>query len=156
MNTESLTFASMNCQGLGDMTKRRDVFHFLRLKKYSIYLLQDTHFNIKQEKYIESEWGYNCYFASFKSNSRGVAVLFNNNFDFKIKNVIKDPKGNFIIININTLEKDLAIVSLYGPNNDNPQFYIDFEKHLIDNGIFENIIISGDWNLVMNLFFILL
>ena len=81
---DSLKIMSLNCQGLGDQKKRRDVFHYLRDKKYSIYCLQDTHFEEKTEKYIQSEWGYKAFFASYRSNSRGVAVLFNNNFEFKI------------------------------------------------------------------------
>ena len=38
------------------------------------------------------------FFPSYKSNSRGVAVLFNNNFEFKVREVQRDENGNFIII----------------------------------------------------------
>lgn len=34
---------SVNCQGLGDIAKRRDVFNYLRSLKYNLYCLQDTH-----------------------------------------------------------------------------------------------------------------
>ena len=87
---ENLSIASLNTQGLGDQKKRRDVLHYLKQKNHSIYLIQDTHFSGKMESYIRAEWGYNCYFASKNSQSRGVAILFNNNFEFKLKKVYKD------------------------------------------------------------------
>jgi len=139
----------MNCQGLGDMKKRRDIFHYLRNKNYSIYLLQDTHFDSKLETYVKSEWGYTCFFASYKTNSRGVAVLFNNNFEFKIKEVYKDLGGNYLLVHVNMLNTDIIITCVYGPNKDEPQFYISLEKKLKEFTC-DNIIICGDWNLVMN------
>ena len=45
----------MNCQGLGGLSKRKDVFNYLKQKKYSIYCLQDTHFTHKEEKYIRAQ-----------------------------------------------------------------------------------------------------
>ena len=36
--TNAVKVVSMNCQGLADPRKRRDVFHYLREKSYSIYL----------------------------------------------------------------------------------------------------------------------
>lgn len=144
-----LAIASCNCQGLGDYQKRRDVFQYLRQKKFSIYLLQDTHIQPSLEKQIRSEWGYECYFASNNSQSRGVAVLFSNNFDFKVNKVIKDTEGNFIIIKLKTMGKDILLINIYGPNRDNPNFYENIQKHISD---FNNCstIIAGDWNLVLN------
>ena len=79
-----LTINTVNCQGLGDCNKRRDIFNYLRKKHFNIYFLQDTHFISDDEKFIQTQWGYKAYFSSFKSNSRGVAVLLNNNCDFCI------------------------------------------------------------------------
>ena len=113
----------MNCQGLGDFKKRRDVFQYLRQKKYSIYCLQDSHFNPKLEKYVEAVWGYKCLFSSFKSNSRGVAVLLANNFDFKINHVTHDKNGNFLIVQFTTMEKQILLINVYGLDKDSPWFY---------------------------------
>ena len=145
----SIVISSLNCQGLGDMRKRRDVFHYLRKKSHNIYCLQDTHFDNKLEKYVKSEWGYSCYFSSYQSNSRGVAILFNNNFEFKVKHVERDTNGNYIIILFTAMEKDILLVNLYGPNRDNPEFYVNISEKIRQydkNGI----IFTGDWNLVLN------
>ena len=67
----SVTFLTVNCQGLGNIEKRKDVFHFLKSKNYNIYCLQDTHFTSEIESSISSMWGFDCFFSSFSSNSRG-------------------------------------------------------------------------------------
>ena len=147
--SNTVKIVSVNCQGLSDPRKRRDVFHYLRQKSYSIYLLQDTHFDAKMEYCIRAEWGYKSYFASYNSNSRGVAILFNNNLDFFVKKVYKDILGNYIFVTVTIMERDFLIVSLYGPNRDDPEFYAELEERINDVG-FENIIIGGDWNLVLD------
>ena len=146
---DKISLISANVQGLGNAQKRRDVFQFLRQKNASICFLQDTHFTDKQETYIRSEWGYECYFNCFTSQSRGVAILFNSNFDFSVKKVIKDNEGNFLILIINTQQTNLALVNIYGPNNDNPQFYEGIRQHL-EQQSYDKIIMGGDWNLVLD------
>ena len=59
---DSVVVASVNCQGLCNRQKRKDVFHYLRNKKYSIYFLQDTHLEPKMENFISTEWGCGSYF----------------------------------------------------------------------------------------------
>ena len=144
-----LTFVSCNCQGLGDFYKRKDVFQYLREKKHDIYFLQDTHFDPKQDLQIRSEWGYESYFASYSTQSRGVAILLNNTFDFKSKVVERDPQGNFIILNLKTFEHEFTLINIYGPNRDNPDFYLKMKQKIKDLGL-TNIIWGGDWNLVLN------
>ena len=56
-----ITVASVNCRGLGNVQKRRDVFHYLRQKRYSIYFLQDTNLDPKLDKYISAEWGFTSF-----------------------------------------------------------------------------------------------
>ena len=145
----NLKVLSCNCQGLGDYRKRRDVFQYLKQKKFSVYFLQDTHFEKKIEKQIRAEWGYDCYFSSYNSQSRGVGIMFNNIFDFKVNEVITDETGNFLIINITTMNKKITLVNVYGPNRDNPDFYKNIKNIIIEHN-FDNIIWGGDWNLVLN------
>ena len=46
-NHNLIKLASTNCRGLGDYSKRKYVFNYLRDKKFGIYCLQDTHFYCK-------------------------------------------------------------------------------------------------------------
>ena len=104
---DCVTVVSVNCQGLGNRQKRKDVFHYLRKKNYSIYFLQDTHFEPKMEMFISAVWGYESYFSSYSSSSRGVTILFNNNFEFKVKDIHKGDIGNYNILTVRIKEIDI-------------------------------------------------
>jgi exodeoxyribonuclease-3 len=112
MNT-SIKLCSVNCRGLSDKTKRRDVLNYLRKKNFSIYCLQDVHWDQKWENMIRAEWGYECFTAGNTSNSRGVAVLLSNNFNFKIRNIKRDEMGNWIALDISMMSMDVSLVCIY-------------------------------------------
>ena len=61
----------------------------------------------------------------------------------------KDILGNYIFVTVTIMDRDFLIVSLYGPNRDDPEFYAELEERINDVG-FENVIIGGDWNLVLD------
>lgn len=139
----------MNCWGLADSKKRKDVFNFLKSKKHSFYFIQDTHFTDKLEPYIRSEWGFECFFSSNNTQSRGVAILLNNNFEYKMHNVWKCPNGNLLILDITIDNCRYSVANLYGPNDDNPQFYVNLLDQLKKFGN-EYYVLAGDWNLVLD------
>lgn len=60
--TNQLKIISVNCQGLGDKRKCQDVLMNLKLKKYNVYFIQDTHFTTEEENYIETMWGHEVFF----------------------------------------------------------------------------------------------
>jgi exonuclease III len=78
----NLNIGSFNVKGLADEKKRKEVFNWLREKKMNVYMLQETHFTKENENIIEAEWGFKCIFSNCSSQSCGVALLFNNNFQF--------------------------------------------------------------------------
>ena len=117
-----ITIASINCQGLATPSKRKDVLNFYKSKNYSIVCFQDTHFVPDLEPYIESQWGYRCIFNSFTSNSRGVAIFFQNNFELKLHREKKDDAGNLLALDMNINENRVTLINIYGPNSDCPAF----------------------------------
>ena len=147
--TGGLNICSFNARGLGNFRKRRDVFHYLRNKTYSIICLQDTHFTEEQEQRIEIEWGYKCFFSLYTSNSRGVAILFNSTFQYKHHGTIRDVNGNLLIIDVTIENEILTLASLYGPNRNEPDFYSDLLSKLKELKNW-HIIIVGDWNLLLD------
>lgn len=72
-NKNCLKILTANCQGFGDINKRRDILKFpLKSNSDHIYFLQD--FLEKDENFIQTQWECKAFFNSFKSNPRGVAV----------------------------------------------------------------------------------
>ena len=73
-NMSDVKICSLNCRGLSNDTKRRDI-----VKKYDIIMLIDTHSKKKEnEQQWKQEWGYAASFCSHTSHSGGIAILFNN------------------------------------------------------------------------------
>ena len=146
---EHIILSSLNCQGLGDKSKRKDVLNFLKQKKYSIYCIQDTHFMEKEEKYIRTQWGFECFFSSFNSQSRGVAIFLNNNFEYKLHRIKKDQEGNRLILDITIKDCRTTLINIYGPNRDTPRFFDQLKDDITEFNN-ERVIITGDFNLTMN------
>lgn len=95
----------------------------LKLKKYNVYFIQDTHFTTEEENYIETMWSYDVFFNSYKSNSRGIAILFNDNCEVKVHKNYRDENGNYLILETTIDNLQFLLVNLYGPNSDTPEFY---------------------------------
>ena len=146
---DQVTIFSQNCQGLSLVTKRRDLFQYVRAKKYNIICLQDVHINPSLESFVRAEWGFNAYFSSYTSNSRGVMTLINNNFEQKVEKVKTDKNGNYLLIDITVQGRKLTLANVYGLKQDNPQFYNTLFQIISE---FENdeIVMCGDWNFVID------
>ena len=96
---------------------------------------------------IRSLWGFEIFLSQAgKSNARRTAILFNNNFEYKIYNEYKDQEGNLLVLEINIYDKyDLLVLNFYGPNMNNPDFFLKISDL---NGDF--VILAGDFNLVQD------
>ena len=104
-----LKIISYNTQGLQGIQKRVDIFDYLKNKGCHIYCLQDTHFTNEDEKNIIDQWGNsNCIFSNYKSNARGVAILFGKTLDYKINRKLVDSDGNYIILDLTINDKKLT------------------------------------------------
>ena len=144
-----ITKASLNVRGLGNSAKRRETFHWLKSKKFSIYLLQEVHCSEEMSHLWASEWGYKTLFTSFSSSKAGVSILFNNNFDLQIIKTYIDTSGRYILCDLKANGKNLTLANIYAPNEDDPAFFKCLFDHLQDfQG--DDIIIGGDFNLVLD------
>ena len=96
---DDMVICSLNVRGLSNNTKRRETFLWLKKKKFAIYFLQEVHCTNETEPYWHSEWGSDStFFTTFSSSRGGVAILFNNYFQFQILKHFADPEGRYIII----------------------------------------------------------
>lgn len=112
-------------------------------------MLQEVHCSENTSVMWSAEWGYKTIFSGHDSARCGVAILFNNSFSFKIQKSFSDPNGRFIICDIESEKKLITIATVYAPNEDDPQFFTSFFDHLMDFEC-EEIVVGGDFNLVLN------
>ena len=128
--TGRLKIICSNCQGLNNHKKRGDVFENLKKKKGDIDCIQDTHFTKDLEQKIKLEWGSSeTRFSYYTSQSRDVAILFRDSFEFKILEEINDNEnGNYLILKMKIDDEIMSLTCLYGPNADTPDFYKNLMK----------------------------
>ena len=55
-----------------------------------------------------------------------------------------DQRGRLVTVNVNTDMGIITLMSVYGPNKDEPQFF----KQMIDRDHEQKLIIGGDFNIV--------
>ena len=60
--------------------------------------------------------------ANGNQKKAGVAILISAKIDFKIKNVIRDKKGHYIMIKGSIQEENITIINIYAPNIGAPQY----------------------------------
>ena len=146
--SDKITVLSANCQGLRTYEKRVDVSSFLKDTNASIVCLQDTHLLETDKSSIRQIWP-DCYINGSKSNSRGVIILFNNNFEYKILDTYKDDDGNILQLLINLGSFTLNLINIYAPNKDNLNFFAKISE-LAQNETADHVMICGDFNLVLD------
>jgi exonuclease III len=93
-----MKLGSFNCRGLSSNTvKRRDVFNWIRKKGLDICVLLETHSNDSIHTKWKLEWDGQAWFSSYKSNSRGVAIL------------LDDKNGRYVLLDITLQDKRFFI-----------------------------------------------
>ena len=143
--------ASINCNGIADSLKRKDVFDKIRQYDCNIYLLQETHLKETDETFIRTGWGYQVILAGNSSNTGGTAILFKNNFEYSVGRVEKDENGKYIILELNCTEKKYILVNIYGPSSGDNETFFEKINDLLKDYDEGNIIIGGDFNCVLDL-----
>ena len=139
---------SANCQGLCTFEKRIDVLFHTKETGASIVCLQDTHLTEKEIKSVK-QIPPDCYLHGFRNNSRGVAILFNNNFEYTIHDVNKDDNGNWLQLIITVSGIKINLITICAPNQDKPTFF----DSIRDSAVISNtnyVLICGDLNLVLD------
>ena len=117
----SFTTGTLNANGLQDEHKKRiPLFFWLKSKKTNVIFLQETHCSsFEQGEAWSREWGSknDSLWSTCSSNSKGVAVLFNFECDFEIKNECIDPEGRYIYFDLIINDEEFRLVNIYAPNN---------------------------------------
>ena len=149
-SASSLNIKEFNVNSIGRNPKRQEIFNFLRKKTSDIHILIDTRFSKEIENQIKVEWGSQVFFSSFTSQSRGVAIFFSKNLCVEVLNTKSDDSGNILSLLLNFDNKKILLTGIYGPNQDDPNFYKNKAFALIEQWEPDFSIYGGDWNLVMN------
>lgn len=142
MSTVKIT--SWNVRGLREIAKLKQVFNRIRQLRSQIVFLQEIHLRAEEIDRLQRRWPGQVFCAPYSNHARGVLILIHKSLPFQITNVIRDQCGRFIIIQGNITTCELNLVCIYGPNDDNPNFFQNLFLTLSTlQGMY---IISGDFN----------
>lgn len=149
MGHDELNLVSFNCRGLGGRQKRRDVLNMLRSSPHDVFCLQDIHILKNDISAFLTLWRGMGFFSCFTRSSRGVCILFRPSFQFTLLSEERDENGNFIAIGFEYQGSTYTVFNVYGPNEDEPDFYENINGCIgkIDT---DHIILCGDFNLVID------
>ena len=87
----------------------------------------------------------NIFHANGKQKKAGVAILISDKIDIKIKKIIRDKEGYYIMIKGSIQEEDITILNIWAPNIGKTQ-YIRQTLTDIKGETDSNRIIIGDFN----------
>ena len=107
--------------------------------------LQETHFRPRDTYRLKVRGRKKIFHADGNQKKAGVAILISDKVDFKIKTIIRDKEGQYIVIMGSIQEEDITIVNIYAPNTGAPQ-YIRQMLTAIKGEINSSTIIVGDFN----------
>ena len=60
--------------------------------------------------------------ANGDQKKAGVAILISDKIDFKMKTILRDKEGHYIMIKGSIQEEDITILNIYTPNTGSPQY----------------------------------
>jgi len=148
---DNLQFYSLNVNGLRNRPKRQTVLSFFKKKAKGIVMLQETHTSLDMVGEWEKLSGARCLFSHGDTNSKGVAVLI---YDVcvSVNKVISDPKGRYILLDVQCMDKSFIILNVYLPTKDKRQEQhacIDELSELLREYLDRTIILAGDMNLCL-------
>ena len=118
----SVRILSVNCEGLGNIVKRTDVFNYLKNSSATSTVYKILILLVKMKIAYDQDGVMHVVLAHLHQMP-GVLLFFLT----IILNLIflkrKETNGNYLVLDINVDKINFTLVSIYGPNDDNPQFY---------------------------------
>jgi exonuclease III len=137
---------------MGEVNKRLNIIRWLDKfhdGEKKIILLQETHASSKVEEIWKKEWKYRrIIFSLGTSGSKGVAIIFPKQMDYKIIDIKRSTNGRYVAVKVK-IENQFCIINFYAPNcnrlKDQLEWLSEIQEIIQENSD-ANLIIGGDLN----------
>ena len=153
LKTELLNLNTFNCRGLGEGSKRRTIFNWIKKYHKGITFLQETHSTELSQNIWRNEWNGDIFFCHGSSTARGVAILIPCSIDIEVVEIIKDNTGRFLLLDTVFEGQTLILANIYAPTKNMIDLQIEFINFVHDRLVEyldKHIIIGGDFNVCLN------
>ncbi len=141
---------SLNIRGLNNDSKRRTIMKWLKNNSCNIVFFQETFCQSNIE--LGNEWVVK-HNKTNSPHSRGVAIAFRSDLDYKIQNIHQTDDARVLLINAKIKETETTLVNIYAPTDkkDRSNFFKKLKMWIPRySDHFDNIILGGDFNSTLN------
>lgn len=155
--------SSLNCNGLGNNRKRKDILH--GLKEASIIFLQETHTNteILEKWQAENQNTFQLFANHGTTQSGGTLIAIKRSLITNVQQIDNhdsiDDKGRITSVIADFSNNKLALISIYAPNLSNePSSKAEYRAFLSNleailtkcRSLADHLVVAGDLNLFLN------
>ena len=117
-----ISITTLNVNGLNAPSKRHRLAQWIQKQDPYICCLQEIHFRPQDTYRMKVRGWKNTFHANGKQKKAGVEILISDKIDLKIKKIIRDKEGHYLMIKESTQVEDITIVNIYVPNIRVPQY----------------------------------
>ena len=143
----AINLCSLNVNGMHLKEKRNRVIEWIKAQKSLITFLQEAHFDVNIENYLNHKSDYDVFCSHGTTASRGVAFFMNKSLHYELINKYNDTDGRLILINVEINNTIFTLVCIYAPNcrSSRNSFFKKVSDKIQEHGIGIPIV-GGDFN----------
>ena len=150
----SINCCSLNLSSVSSSHHKLKLYGITKLKSDIIFMsdirlgsrsVGGSSSSILEKSFLMNPYGsYSFYYNSSRS-SRGVGILIKKSLNFSVLKEARDLEENILGLRISISGTEIALISIYGPNSIDENFFKNLSNILSESG---NVpaIIGGDWN----------
>ena len=140
-----ISIITCNVNGLNPPAERRRWAEWIQKQDPYICCLQETHFTSRDTYKLKVRGWKKIFHTNGDQKKAGVGTLISDKTGLKMKNILRDKEGHYIMIKGSIQEEDITILNIYASKLGSSQYIkqlLTTLKRQIDN----NTIIVGDFN----------
>ena len=111
-----ISIIALNVNGLNTPAKRHRLAEWIQKQDPYICYLQETHFTSMDTHKFKVRGWKKIVHANGNQKKDRVAILITDKIDFKMKTIVRDKEGHYIMTKGSIQEEARTIVNIYAPN----------------------------------------
>ena len=144
-------FYSLNVRGLRDERKRKELFSFLKHKKYDIIFIQESHSTAEIESSWQKEWGGKICFSHYSLRAMGTMIMCNDKAN--ILSQWSDTEGHLNLISVELNNTEYTCINVYVPNIDweRKLYFENLSSSVVTGYNMASVVMAGDFNTTLTI-----